>query len=364
MKNRIVNVPAIRTPITRSPGFEKKCLAEYKLDLLALCGFGCRYCSSNRGNYLRINRTRLVEMTEEQLGTQLLPEQDPDLTILWPDVLERLRVQLDSKKPSWGHGKTLVFSMLTDGFSPLLVQDGTTEKALRLVLERTSFRIRVLTKNATVGSRRWIEFFKEHPGRFIVGLSTGTSDDEWSRRVEVGTSLPSARFRALAALQDAGIPTYGMLCPVFPDMLGDRGFEDLIDKVRPDRVEHFWAEPFNDRQNWKHVRDGFSEDSHGFRWLTQVYDQKRGDVWSNYAAQMYRRLRSKAMREGWIHKLRYLLYEGSIKSKDTLRFGDLQGVLLQGKPGPDGLSTNPYIASLQCGGSVFDRESETSGVSV
>ena len=51
MKSQFVEVPAIRSPITKSPGFAKKGLADYKLDAIALCQFGCRYCSSNSGNY-------------------------------------------------------------------------------------------------------------------------------------------------------------------------------------------------------------------------------------------------------------------------------------------------------------------------
>ena len=60
MELKIVNVPSINRPITPSPGFAKKKLADYKLDACGLCQFGCRYCSSNCGNYLRINRTKFV----------------------------------------------------------------------------------------------------------------------------------------------------------------------------------------------------------------------------------------------------------------------------------------------------------------
>ena len=41
-----------------------------------------------------------------------------------------------------------------------------------MVLDRTSFRIRVLTKNAVVGSKPWVDFFAKHGDRFVVGLST------------------------------------------------------------------------------------------------------------------------------------------------------------------------------------------------
>jgi DNA repair photolyase len=184
MKNRVIEIPAVKAPIMPCPGFQKKSLADYKLDIMGLCGFGCRYCSSNTGNYLRINRERFAEATEAQLGSRIYSMEAPDLTFHWLDVLDRLEHQLIGKSKDWGAGKTLVFSMLTDGFSPLLVKHGVTEAALRMVLQSTSFRIRVLTKNAVVGNPKWVDFFAGYPGRFVVGLSTGTLDDDWAQRID------------------------------------------------------------------------------------------------------------------------------------------------------------------------------------
>jgi hypothetical protein len=118
MRNKIVIVPAVNKPIKRSPGFEKKALGTYKLDIMALCGFGCRYCSSNMGNYLRINQQRFAALTQAQLGERILPNDDHSLTFLWTDILDRLDAHLRDHPPTWGAGHTLVFSMLTDGFSP------------------------------------------------------------------------------------------------------------------------------------------------------------------------------------------------------------------------------------------------------
>lgn len=348
MKSQIVQVPAIRQPITRSPGFAKKQLADFKLDVMGLCEFGCRYCSSNVGNYLRINRAPFARMTEEQLGEHKLPAENPELTFHWPDVLENLEAQLAGhQNHDFGEGQVLVYSMLTDGFSPGLVKNGTTKRALELVLEHTRFRIRILTKNAIVGQERWIRFFHRHPGRFVVGLSIGSLDDRWAKRVEKFTPPPSKRIAAIRRLQDSGIPTYGMLCPVFPDMLVGEGLEELLEQIRPSILEQIWAEPFNDRQNWQHVRGGYSPDSAGYRWMTDVYSQHQKDLWSHYAADLYARLHEKAQREGWSDKLIYLLYETDIVESDAGRFQGLEGVLLQSKPGPEGLSRNPYMAALQ-----------------
>jgi DNA repair photolyase len=271
MRRKLVTVPNLPNPVKLSPGFGKKGLADCKLDLLALCEYGCRYCSSNVGLYLTFRTQSFGKACEEQLGERLSPKDDPTLTYHYQDIIGSLETQLEGKPKSFGTGLTLVFSMLTDGFSPSLVADGTTLAALRMILERTSFRIRVLTKNAAVGSARWLRFFLEQPDRFVVGLSIGTLDDQWARKIEVGTPPPSARIRALHTLQDAGVPTYGMLCPIFPTVLGGDHLERLVDAVRPDRCETVWAEPYNNRQNWEVLRDAHGRGTDGYEWFQDVY---------------------------------------------------------------------------------------------
>lgn len=345
---RTVVVPGLKHSIRESPGFKKKLLAEYKLDLLGLCGFGCRYCSSNWGNYLRINRERFAEMSECQLRHRYYPDQEPGLTFRWTHVLRSLEEQLAAAGADFGRDQTVVVSMLTDAFSPQLVADGTVRRALDLLVLRSSFRIRVLTKNGVVGTPEWLDFFCKHPGRFVVGLSIGTLDDGWSKGAELGTSPPTTRLQALKNLQDTGVPTFGMLCPVFPDMLDAGRLEELVDKINPTSVEHLWAEPYNDRTNWERVRDTYKIGSAGYEWFNQAF-VKGGDkaIWSTYATKLYVRLRKKAEAEGWLPKLRYLLYEDGIVAADAHRFGGLTGVLLQSKPGPDGRSANPSVAELQ-----------------
>jgi hypothetical protein len=108
-----------------------------------------------------------------------------------------------------------------------------------------------------------------------------------------------------------------------------------------------WAEPYNDRHNWQQVRTGYAENSPGYRRLTCVFGQGGREAWSPYATELYVRLRSKAREDGWLHKLRYLLYEKDITRDDAKQFAGLEGVLLQSKPDSRGLSKNPYLAELQ-----------------
>lgn len=341
MKTQLVTIPSIKDPIKKSPGFAKKELADYKLDIMGLCQFSCKYCSSNEGNYLRINRERFAEMTREQTGEVLLPATSPELSFRWGDFEERLDAQLATKPAGigladgmWGHGHTLVFSQLTDAFSPWAVAEGLTERTLDKVLRYTGFRIRVLTKSAVVGTDKWIERFRVHPGRFVVGLSIGTLDDEWARRVEIGTSSPTARVKALHRLQDAGVATFGMLCPIFPDALAGEGVERLVAAIRPDRCETVWSEPYNDRGNWHHVAAGYPDDTpegkvSRFMVRSMFEGPDHRKIWSAYAVSLYERV-THAL-GGEAHKHRYLLYQDTMTAVARESMSGAPGVLFQSK---------------------------------
>lgn len=367
-KLKVVEVPAVQEPIQRS-AFEHKDLATYKVDFMMLCAAGCLYCSTNRGTLHRVRRAQHTRLTEDQLGERIsnveirdqagnvTHQMDPGLTFTTPAVIENLERQLSTKPKGWRSGDVLVVSQLTDPFSLPILKDGTTERGLNLILERTGFRVRVLTKMSAV--TRFVDLYLAHRDRFVVGLSIGTIDEAWARAVEINTSTPKARARALHELQDAGVATYGMLCPIFPDVLMKPGaLDELIDAIRPTHpsVQHVWAEPYNDRQNWQDVRSGYQEGSPGWNWMTRAFDAAdEGETWSEYATELYVRIITRARRDGWAHKLRYLLYERGITSHDARAFDGLlaggpkplEGVLLQDPPGESGRSTNKAIARIQ-----------------
>ena len=140
MKLKVVHVPSTKKLIQPSPGFAKKELATRHLELMALCNFGCAYCSSNSGNYLRINRDKFALMTEEQLGARHYPSDTPELTFEWADVIEKLDAETTRLPKSFGTGETLVFSQLTDALSFSRRTPGASSSACRSALWTTSGR--------------------------------------------------------------------------------------------------------------------------------------------------------------------------------------------------------------------------------
>lgn len=366
MKLRILHdAEMVKAPIIESPGFAKKGLSDYHIDLARRCAASCAYCSTNSGYPARTNRARLTALAKEQLLEDIDPTREPGVSIAWDadEVMRRLDVQLAGKSSAWGAGKTLMVSQLTDPFFGYPLSSGLTRRALDAVLARTSFRIRILTKCDVVGREPWLSYFHEHRRRVVVGLSVGTLDETWASKVELATSKPTARLAALHRLQEVGVPTFGMLCPIFPDAAMSADLEKLVTAINPTVCEHVWAEPYNDRDNWRACRAGYAEGTKWWEWFTTAYAHDHGPkagaaVWSRYATGLYRRLRDLATAGGWLNRLRYLLYEDQIAECDAPTFAGLDGVLLQTKPidkakhgdAPEpraGYSHNPYIAVLQ-----------------
>lgn len=346
MQSKIVEVPHQKQIIAPSKWPVKK-LADVHVEALQYCEFACRYCSSNKGMHLLMRKRSLDQAVREQTGDGFDPHSSTDLAIRYAGVVDALRKELNTHQSKPGRGKTLVYSQLTDGFSPIVERDGTAREILDLLIDKTDYRIRILTKSSAVGHKKWVKYFASHRERFVVGLSIGTTDNAFAKRLEVGTSIPTSRIKALHALQDAGVPTYGMLCPVFPKVLDDVELEELVDAIRPQFCEHVWAEPYNERHNWKHVRDCFDPASDTHRWMTQVYEEGNKTLWSRYATELYSSLYRMARSDKWTDKLRYLLYESDITSDDACSFEGLDGVLLQSKPGDNGLSQHPEFRRMQ-----------------
>jgi len=342
----VTKIPSLKHFIQAGSGWVKKGLCDDKIDLLGLCGFGCSYCSTNSSTYLRMKREKFEGLTWEQHNVSYAPRENPLLTYEYEDVIPKLEQELDGYHKGKGKGRVLAFSKLTDAFSPRIVSSGITKKALELIFKHTEYRVRIMTKSAILGKSDWVSFLTEHKDRVVVGFSTGSLNDAWARKVEVGTGIPSKRLEALEKLQSAGIPTYGMLCPMFPEMLDEKKMDELLKRISPSVVETIWAEPYNERANWRVVREGFNQSSNEYSWFTKVYENGNKDLLSEYATRLYTMLLERAQTNGWAEKLRYLLYESDIKAWHAPKFNGLRGVLLQGDKNEKGESLNPHFVHL------------------
>ena len=94
LNNKVFKVPCINQLIQKSDGFKKKELATYKIDLQLLCGFGCRYCSSNAGLNIKFKKKTIEQFSLEQLGKSYTPKGNPELSIELDRYIVKLEIKL------------------------------------------------------------------------------------------------------------------------------------------------------------------------------------------------------------------------------------------------------------------------------
>lgn len=172
----------------------------------------------------------------------------------------------------------------------------------RVVLENTNWDIRLLSKsNLLPLIAKGIP--EEHAQRMIYGVSTGTLDDELGK-FEKGTALISKRIQSLRKLQDMGLRTFGMICPVLPQRDYDAFAEMLADTICIDRCEHVWGEVFNPRGGaLKSTQSSLV--GLGFDWEAQELGRLTdNEAWEDYARNVFTAMRKVVPDD----KLRFLQY--------------------------------------------------------
>jgi DNA repair photolyase len=232
----------------KSDEFQHKLLCDgITLNLGDACAFSCAYCYV--GPAMRKLLHGHIDGYNEEHGTALRHE---DFVIRRRHSPDLLRSQLFGKDGTARFAdpdddRVVYSSTLVDvaGNMELLRE---TADACRVILESTSWQIRLLSKSNLLYkliADRMIPEKYHH--RIIFGFSTGTLDDPVARAIEQGTALVSKRLYALHWLQDRGLRTFGMICPSLPQEDYDQFSQEMCAAIRAEKCEHVWAEVINVR---------------------------------------------------------------------------------------------------------------------
>ena len=130
-----------------------------------------------------------------------------------------------------------------------------TAEACQVIFALTNWQVRLLTKSNLLP--KLVELIPaEHHPRLILGVSTGTLDDRVAKAIEIGTPLVSQRLKSLHELQDAGLRTFGMICPSLPQADYNRFATEMAEAIRVEKCEEVWAEVINVRgPSFTHTHD-------------------------------------------------------------------------------------------------------------
>ncbi len=297
----VFTVPA-KTIINFKSGFQMKLLCDGPtFSAGTACNFSCSYC------YVPDAMRKQKDLLEKQ-GVMGAHE---DIVIRREYPLEILHSQLTQGLR--GGGKKYKFESDTNDTrviygSPLVDVAGNMElvketiEICKYILGVTHWQIRLLSKsNLLPKVAEELEDFKE---RMIFGVSTGTLDDGIAKAIEVGTALPSKRLKSLHWLQDNGFRTFGMICPSLPPYgRGHLQFsEEMAKALRPDKMEHVWAEVINVR---------------GESFTRTIKALQDGGHWSQAEALEW--MRNKDQWEGWA-RLTFLAHADVFTRPGQLRF--------------------------------------------
>lgn len=165
--------------------------AKNGMNLYRGCQHGCIYCDSRSDCYHMEHDFENIEVKENALA-------------LLEDALRRKR------KPCMiGTGS------MSDPYMPLEEELHYTRKALELIY-RYGFGATLITKSDRI--LRDLDLLKaiHDKTKCVVQMTLTTYDEALCRKLEPGVCTTKARFGALKALQDAGIPTVVWLCPILP----------------------------------------------------------------------------------------------------------------------------------------------------
>lgn len=291
----------------RSTEFGHKLLCDdLTFNLGDACAFSCEYCYV-KGMMWRLDK-KIIEAHNAAEGTT---HDFCDVVIRRAGALAAMERQLIRKKgtPKYADpaDHRVIFGATVVDVAANMELLRETATACNLILEKTGWQIRLLSKSSLLA--RIVEFIPEqYHHRLIIGFSTGTLDPRVSRAIESGTPHVGRRIEALHSLQDRGFRTFGMICPSLPQHDYDQFSREICAAIRVDRCEHVWAEPLNVRpgalpRTLEKLREaGLTEEA---EMLQSVHGSKPAKAaWEDYARQTFL-AHTRHIPAG---KLRYLQY--------------------------------------------------------
>ncbi|MCS7131120.1 MAG: radical SAM protein [Hadesarchaea archaeon] len=178
----------------------------YSLNPYVGCEHGCIYCYSRsifRDKELALSWGKFVK------AKQNIPE-------LLSRELER--------KPKGVIG----LSTITDPYQPIEAKLELTRRCLK-VLSRHEFPVSIQTKSDLI--LRDVDLIE--PGKFDVGVTITTMDEDLARGIEPRSPGPDARAQVVEEFASRGVETWIFLGPIIPEINDDRqSVEQVIEVAR------------------------------------------------------------------------------------------------------------------------------------
>jgi DNA repair photolyase len=301
-----------KTVLSANEAFQEKLLCDgLTMNSGDLCTFSCSFC------YVESQIWKLVHGEVKEFNQRTGQSRvGSEVVVRREKAVEVLKQQIRKKDDRPDDRRVVYGSTLVDVAGNLELLRETAE-LVTWILDNTHWQIRLLSKShllhrlvkdRLVPDRKKEGAADRHHQRIIFGFSTGTFDDRLAAAFESGTARVSKRLEALHWLQDEGFRTFGMVCPSLPQEDYEAFAREAVHWLRPERMEHVWAEVINvrgesfERTRQALIQGGFSGQADR---LAEVSLGTQSKVaWEQYARATFEAHR-KQLPEG---KLRFLQY--------------------------------------------------------
>jgi len=201
--------------------------SDYVVNPYTGCSFACAYCyASFMGRFVG----EPIEAWGEYLSVKV------NAVKVFERELRRM--------PSARRAATILFSSVTDSWQGVEKKYRLARGILEILCaEAYPGRVTILTKSPLI--LRDTDLISALP-HTEVGISVTTADDAVGRFLEGHAPFATDRLRSLAALNQAGIPTYAFVGPLLPHYRyrGDL-LEDLFRRIRDSGTNSVFVEHLN-----------------------------------------------------------------------------------------------------------------------
>lgn len=286
--------------------FIYKSLSCWSYNVAVGCAHACRFCyvpdvSTTRGGLADKVKQHKVTDPDAQWGDYLFVRPFDEPAFL-ASLRKAEQTPHDSLNPDGN--RAVMFCTTTDPYQVVhhaepgrraeLQQalDRAVERALELILERSTLNVRILTRSPM--ARKHFDLFKKFGHRLMFGMSIPTMDNKLAKVYEPKAPAPSQRLATLLDAKSAGLNVYVAVAPTYPECTETDIRETMlaVSQAKPLTVFH---EPINIRaENVQRI--AAEGKKHGVTMRSEVFASS--EAWRSYAVTQLQQAEEAAFHAG------------------------------------------------------------------
>jgi len=223
------------------------CGIPFRLDTYASgCSHGCLYCF--------VRAAELTSASRKSRGETTLFADEASVKRMLVTALDTHSPRDDINIEWLRHRVPIHWGGMSDPFQACERKYKVSKKWMEY-FSWYQYPVVISTKGVMLVEPEYLEILKR--GKYAIGISLITDNDEWLKQLEPGAPLASKRLKALEILANNGIWTSVRIQPVIPGTIVEQNMPQFIERLAKIGVKHILCEgykvPIRAKQNQERV---------------------------------------------------------------------------------------------------------------